>query len=552
MNGEKVAQSTQRAQRRKQILLSLRALRDLVMYVCISKLLVNFLPLAQTFNQTLMPLLVVGIGIILLLLLISKFKINAFMALLVTSFAVGLLSNMNLLDILDSILKGIGDTMGKVLLILAFGAMLGKILEESGAAHTISFKMIDWMGVKNIQYALLITGFLVGLPMMYNASFLVLVPLIYTFAKITKMPLIWLALPLCSALSVAHCFLPPHPAPTYVSFIYGANINMVLLYGLIPMVPACLIGGVWLSRFTKGVKAEMPADLFQVKDFEKHDLPGLGISILCAVTPIILMLFGAVTDIVFGPPPVKAELTRLGIEYLRFLPPAFCRQGLQRTIVRSVRRTAYLFQIYQRCQHGAVHRCGGCPLHPWTAQRAVHGRCHEQCSQVGRGCLDDCADHRRGWGLFAGIEGWSGDRIHPVRLLLHPDESANYGLPDRIDLSPGGGIGHGFHPYNRPDYAAYHAANRHLPRVDGACYRSRQCDVVALQRLRVLDVQGVFRTEHQTNLSNLDGDGIDHRGGGDPDGLGNGVAIVAALSPTGETSAYALPSIDLNALTGKI
>ncbi len=261
-----------------------------------------------------MPLLVVGIGIILLLLLISKFKINAFMALLVTSFAVGLLSHMNLLDILDSILKGIGDTMGKVLLILAFGAMLGKILEESGAAHTISFKMIDWMGVKNIQYALLITGFLVGLPMMYNASFLVLVPLIYTFAKITKMPLIWLALPLCSALSVAHCFLPPHPAPTYVSFIYGANINMVLLYGLVPMVPACLVGGVWLSRFTKGVKAEMPADLFQVKDFEKHDLPGLGISILCAVTPIILMLFGAVTDIVFGPPPVKAELTRLGIE----------------------------------------------------------------------------------------------------------------------------------------------------------------------------------------------------------------------------------------------
>ncbi|MCX6222630.1 MAG: SLC13 family permease [Bacteroidia bacterium] len=261
-----------------------------------------------------MPLLVVGIGILILLILISKFKINAFLALLITCFAVGLLSNMNLIDILDSVLKGIGDTMGKVLLILAFGAMLGKILEESGAAHAISFRMIELMGVKNIQYALLITGFLVGLPMMYNASFLVLVPLIFTFANITKLPVVWLALPLCSALSVTHCFLPPHPAPTYVSFIYEANVNKVLLYGLIPMIPACLIGGVWLTRFSKNLKSEFPSDLFMARNFEKKELPGLGISVLCAVTPIILMLFGAVTDLVFGPPPAKAELTKLGIE----------------------------------------------------------------------------------------------------------------------------------------------------------------------------------------------------------------------------------------------
>jgi Gnt-I system high-affinity gluconate transporter len=261
-----------------------------------------------------MPLLIVGIGIVILLLLISKFKINAFLALLITCFAVGLLSRMNPMDILDSVLKGVGDTMGKIVLILAFGAMLGKILEESGAAHTITFRMIDFMGLKNIQYALLITGFLVGLPMMYNASFLVLIPLIFTFAATTKLPTIWLALPLCSALSVAHCFLPPHPAPTYVSFIYEADVNKVLLYGLIPMIPACLIGGVWLSRFTKNIQVTPPADLFQERKFEKSELPGLGISILCAVTPIILMLLGALTDLSFGPPPAKTELTQLGIE----------------------------------------------------------------------------------------------------------------------------------------------------------------------------------------------------------------------------------------------
>lgn len=260
-----------------------------------------------------MPLLIVGVGILILLLLISKFKINAFMALLITSFAVGLLSSMNPMDILDSILKGIGDTMGKIVLILAFGAMLGKILEESGAAHTITYRMTEFMGLKNIQYALLITGFLVGLPMMYNASFLVLIPLIFTFAATTKLPTIWLALPLCSALSVAHCFLPPHPAPTYISFIYEADVNKVLLYGLIPMIPACLIGGIWLSRFARNMDVVPPEGLFQERHFEKNELPGLGISILCAVTPIILMLLGALVDLSFGPPLAKTELTKLGI-----------------------------------------------------------------------------------------------------------------------------------------------------------------------------------------------------------------------------------------------
>lgn len=261
-----------------------------------------------------MPLLIVGIGFVVLLVLIGKFKFHAFIALLLTSFLVGLLSHMDLTDILDSILRGVGDTMGKVLLILAFGAMLGKILEESGAAHTIAFRMIDLMGLKNIQYALMITGFFVGLPMMYNASFLVLIPLIFTFAVITRLPLLWLALPLLSSLSVTHCFLPPHPAPTYVSFIYEADVNKVLLYGLIPMVPCCLIGGVWFSRFFKNLDLLPPKELFKERHFEKSELPGLGISILCAITPIILMLLGALTDLLIGTPPGKAELTKLGLE----------------------------------------------------------------------------------------------------------------------------------------------------------------------------------------------------------------------------------------------
>ena len=187
-----------------------------------------------------MPLLFVGLGIVLLLILIVKFKWNAFFALLVTSLIVGLLNGMNLMQVLESVLAGIGGTLGKIILILCFGAMLGKLIEESGAAHTITYRLTDLMGLKNVQYAILITGFLVGLPMMYNASFLVLIPLIYTFSTASKLPLLYLGIPLSASLSIAHGYLPPHPAPTYVSLIYGANINYVLLIGLVPVIPACL------------------------------------------------------------------------------------------------------------------------------------------------------------------------------------------------------------------------------------------------------------------------------------------------------------------------
>jgi gluconate transporter len=247
-----------------------------------------------------MPLLFVGIGILILLALMLKFRFDAFFALLITSFIVGILNSMGMLQILSSVLKGIGDTMGSIILILVFGAMLGKLIEESGAAHTLTNRLTEHFGIKNIQYTILVVGFLVGLPMMYNASFLVLIPLIYTFSKTTKLPLMYLGIPLSATLSIAHAYLPPHPAPTYVSFVYGADINHVLLYGLVPVIPACLIAGIFLSKFFRKIDVQPPAELFEGKEFKKEELPGFGRSVLATLTPVILMLFGATIDLVFG------------------------------------------------------------------------------------------------------------------------------------------------------------------------------------------------------------------------------------------------------------
>ena len=276
-----------------------------------------------------MPLIIVGIGILLLLLLIVKFKLNAFFALLVTSFVVGLLNGMNLMEVLDSVLNGIGGTMGKIILILCFGAMLGKLIEESGAAHTITYRLIDLMGIKNVQYAILLTGFLVGLPMMYNASFLVLIPLIYTFSTTAKLPLMYLGIPLSASLSISHAYLPPHPAPVYVSFIYGADINMVLMYGLIPVIPACLLAGILLSKFFNKLDVKPPAELHEEQHFKKEDLPSLGRSVIAALTPVVLMLFGAIIDMVITPLPPKADMVQQGYETITaFYHHYFIGKGL--------------------------------------------------------------------------------------------------------------------------------------------------------------------------------------------------------------------------------
>jgi H+/gluconate symporter-like permease len=190
--------------------------------------------------------------------------------------------------------------MGGVALMLVFGAMLGKLLDESGAAQAIATRFIDITGQKHIQYAMAITGFLVGIAMHYNAGFLVLIPLVYTVALGTGLPLIYVGLPLASALSVTHGFTPPHPAPTFLALLYKANINQTLLVGIIAALPAALLGGVLFSRTLKIRDLTPPVGLARTTPFERHELPGFTISLVTALVPVILMLTNALVDISLG------------------------------------------------------------------------------------------------------------------------------------------------------------------------------------------------------------------------------------------------------------
>jgi len=236
-----------------------------------------------------MPLVVITLGILLLFLLILVVRLNAFIAFILVGLAIGMGQGMELNAIVESIEKGIGNTLGFLVMILGLGAMLGKLVAESGAAQKITNGLIQLFGVKNTRMAVMLTGFIVGVTMFYSVGFVILVPLVFTVAAATGLSLISIALPMLAALSVTHGFLPPHPAPTALSVMFEADMGKTLIYGVIVAIPAILISGPILTRFIPKVEAKPLKEFMTTKVFSEEKLPSFSNSILTALLPVILI-----------------------------------------------------------------------------------------------------------------------------------------------------------------------------------------------------------------------------------------------------------------------
>ena len=244
-----------------------------------------------------MPLLIVIIGIVLLFILIAKFKLNAFITFILVSLFVGIAEGMQLEDVVQSIQNGIGNTLGFLVMILGFGAMLGKLVADSGAAQRITSKLVSKFGIKNIQWALVLTGFIVGIPMFYSVGFVILIPLVFTVAASTRLPLLYVGLPMLASLSVTHGFLPPHPAPTAIAVMFDADLGKTLLYGIIVAIPAIIIAGPLFSRTIKNIKATPLKEFVNPRILEDHEMPGMRISIFTALLPILLIGIATLADL---------------------------------------------------------------------------------------------------------------------------------------------------------------------------------------------------------------------------------------------------------------
>lgn len=237
-----------------------------------------------------MSFIIVLLGIILLLLLIAG-KLNPVLALLISSVFIGLLLQMPITRVMESIGKGIGSTMGSLIMVLALGAMFGKILEDSGVAQRIVSVLVSRFKKQNIQWAVLLTGILVGIPLFYNAGFVVLIPLIFVIASSTQLPLLYVGIPMAASLSITHGFLPPHPGPLALASIFEANVGKILIYGLLLSIPISVVAGILFPRLIirpeRGKVSEEPRLLL-----EESALPAAGKSFLIALSPVVLIATG--------------------------------------------------------------------------------------------------------------------------------------------------------------------------------------------------------------------------------------------------------------------
>ena len=264
-----------------------------------------------------LELSIVAFGVVMLLVLLVVFKMDGFISLILVSIGVGLLEGMGLTKITTAIYNGIGGQLKSLILILAFGAMLGKLLEQSGAAQRISSTFIKTFGMKNVQWAMLLTSFIIGVTMFFEAGFIVMIPIIYTVVAETKLSLLAVGLPAVIGLSITHGFLPPHPGPASVVIVYGANMGKTLLYGLIIAIPiaAILVGIFTKLKYIEKIKCAAPEGLVSTKVFKEEELPSFSVSIFSALIPIILMAIGTFADIYMNK---KAP----SMEYIHFFSDA--------------------------------------------------------------------------------------------------------------------------------------------------------------------------------------------------------------------------------------
>ncbi|MEU1804472.1 gluconate:H+ symporter [Streptomyces sp. NPDC019937] len=245
-----------------------------------------------------MPLVIVGISVLSLLFLMTKLKLNGFIALLLVAVGVALVQGVSLEKIPDVLAGGIGDQIGDTMIVIGLGAMVGRIMGDCGAAQRIAGKLVDTFGLRWVQVAMVVTAMLIGVTMFYEVAFVIIVPIAFTIVRVTRANLLWVGLPMSIALSTMHSFLPPHPGPTAVAATFDASVGLTLLYGLFFAVPfGALIALVWPRLpFVRRMNPEIPQGLVTERTFSDEEMPGMGWSLSVALFPVVLIAGAAVYD----------------------------------------------------------------------------------------------------------------------------------------------------------------------------------------------------------------------------------------------------------------
>lgn len=249
-------------------------------------------------------LLIAGLcSILLLILLIARYKMNPFIVLFVVSLALALVAGMPAKDVVKTFEAGVGGVLGHIAIVIALGTMLGKMMAESGGAERIALTLIRVFGEKNVHWAMMAIGLIVGLPVFFEVGFVLLIPIAFNVAKRTNTSIVFVGIPMVAGLSVVHGLVPPHPAALLAVAAYNADIGRTILYALLVGVPTAIVAGPLFAKLISpriSVVASSIADQF-VEEKRESELPGFGVTAATVLFPVVLMMIGSWADAFLKP-----------------------------------------------------------------------------------------------------------------------------------------------------------------------------------------------------------------------------------------------------------
>jgi len=251
-------------------------------------------------------------SIALLLVLILAVKLHAFLALLISSMALGLAAGMPPDKVLKSIQNGFGDSLGFIAVVVGLGAMIGRYLENSGGGQAMADWLLERFGKDRAAWAMLVAAFLIGLPIFFEVGFVIMAPLVWNLARETKRSLLFYGVPMAAALTITHSMVPPHPAPAAAAQLLGADLGRTILYGIALAIPVAIISGViygnWIAK-----RIYIPLPEIATTSAANHDQrtpPAVWLVMAMLLLPVAL-IFGA-TMATLSNVPFRREAMFLG------------------------------------------------------------------------------------------------------------------------------------------------------------------------------------------------------------------------------------------------
>ena len=261
-------------------------------------------------------MLAAAIGIIVLLVLIIKFKLHPVLSMMVAAIIIGVGAGMPLTMISDTVEKGVGRTLQSIALLIGLGSMFGGILEESGGAQKIASTLIDKFGEKKAGWALGLTGLVIGTTVFFEAGVVVLIPLVFSVSKQTSKSTLYYAIPLLSGLASGYAFVPPSAGSVLVANALNVNLGTLILVG-IPTALICMLvsGVIWGSHVGKKIFTSLPKNVTEIKD-NNENLPSFGLVLGVILIPLVLILISTLSKYMNIPENIQEVLGFVGKPFI--------------------------------------------------------------------------------------------------------------------------------------------------------------------------------------------------------------------------------------------